>query len=88
MSPSLSQPAIHEVTTPASLNTSAAIFYNYVADDTKANAAGNDFLAQTGTCWIDVRDVAEAHALALEKEAAGGERIIINAGMSVFFYLL
>ncbi|KAF8836359.1 NAD(P)-binding protein [Paxillus ammoniavirescens] len=73
-------PAIHEITTPSSLNTSAAIFYNYVADGAKANAAGNDFLANTGTCWIDVRDLAEAHALALEKEAAGGERIIVSGG--------
>ncbi|KAG8220669.1 hypothetical protein J3R82DRAFT_2954 [Butyriboletus roseoflavus] len=74
-------PAIHEVTTPASLNTSAAIFYNYVADGAKANAAGNEFLANTGTCWIDVRDLAEAHALALGKEAAGGERFIVSAGL-------
>ena len=58
------------------------MFYNYVADGAKANAAGNDFLAKTGTSWIDVRDVAEAHALALEKEAAGSERIIISAGES------
>ncbi|KIJ60515.1 hypothetical protein HYDPIDRAFT_98450 [Hydnomerulius pinastri MD-312] len=74
-------PAIHQVTTASSLNTSAAIFYNYVADSAKANAAGNDFLTKTGTCWIDVRDLAEAHALALEKQAAGGERIIISAGL-------
>ncbi|KAF9232841.1 hypothetical protein BU15DRAFT_67092 [Melanogaster broomeanus] len=74
-------PAIHEVATPSSLNTSAAIFYNYVADGAKANAAGNDFLANTGTCWIDVRDLAEAHALALETEAAGGERFIVSAGL-------
>ncbi|KAF9231200.1 hypothetical protein BU15DRAFT_56475, partial [Melanogaster broomeanus] len=68
---------------PSSLNTSAAIFYNYVADGAKANAAGNDFLANTGTCWIDVRDLAEAHALALETEAAGGERFIVSAGECV-----
>ncbi|KAF8545719.1 NAD(P)-binding protein [Imleria badia] len=72
---------IHEVTSPASLNTSAAWFYNYVADGATANAAGNDFLANTGVCWIDVRDVAEAHSLALEKEAAGGERIIVSGGL-------
>lgn len=59
------------------------MFRNYVADADKANAAGNEFLANTGTCWVDVRDVAEAHALALEKEAAGGERIIISKGKSV-----
>ncbi|KAF9237170.1 hypothetical protein BU15DRAFT_76272 [Melanogaster broomeanus] len=74
-------PAIHEVTTPSSLNTSAAMFYNYVANGAKASAAGNDFLANTGTCWIDVRDLAEAHALALETEAAGGERFIVSAGL-------
>ena len=30
--------------------------------------------------WTDVRDVGEAHALALEKGAAGGERIVVTAG--------
>ena len=33
--------------------------------------------------WVDVRDVALAHALALEKPDAGGERIIVSAGASV-----
>ena len=71
---------MHQATTPASLNATAALFYDHVANGVKANAAGNDFLAKTGSSWIDVRDVAEAHALALQKEAAGGERIIINGG--------
>ena len=31
------------------------------------------------TSWVDVREVAEAHALALIKPAAGGERIAISA---------
>ena len=31
----------------------------------------------SGTVWVDVRDVAEAQVVALEKEAAGGERIIV-----------
>ena len=30
-------------------------------------------------CWVDVRDVGLAHALALEKPAAGGERMIISS---------
>ncbi|KAF8877440.1 hypothetical protein BD779DRAFT_1663913 [Infundibulicybe gibba] len=30
-------------------------------------------------CWVDVRDVAEAHVLSLETPEAGGERIIICA---------
>lgn len=74
-------PAIHELTDPASLNTSTKLFYDYVADASKAEAAGNDFLAKNGTCWVDVRDVAEAHRLALEKQEAGGERIIISGGL-------
>ncbi|KAF8879127.1 hypothetical protein BD779DRAFT_1676521 [Infundibulicybe gibba] len=34
--------------------------------------------------WADVRDVATAHVLALEKPEAGGERILICAGPSVW----
>ncbi|KAF8553162.1 hypothetical protein OG21DRAFT_1510555 [Imleria badia] len=72
--------ANHTLKSPRQLlNTSAALFYNYVAYGAKA--AGNDFLANTGVCWTNVRDVAEAHALALEKETAGGERIIVSAGL-------
>ena len=30
--------------------------------------------------WVDVRDTALGHVLALEKDAAGGQRIITTAG--------
>ena len=30
--------------------------------------------------WINVHDVAAAHVLAIQKEAAAGERIIVSAG--------
>jgi len=73
-------PAIHALTGPSSLNTSALLFYNTVALP-NSNGATNDFLASTGTCWIDVRDLADAHVLSLENEAAGGERIIVSAGL-------
>jgi hypothetical protein len=73
------QPAIHSLTSPSSLNTSAAFFYNYMALPNTSGAT-NEFLASTGTCWIDVRDLANAHVLSLEKECAGGERIIVSAG--------
>lgn len=33
-----------------------------------------------GSGWIDVRDVADAHVLAAQKEDAGGQRIILSAG--------
>ncbi|KAG5650224.1 hypothetical protein H0H81_000267 [Sphagnurus paluster] len=68
-------PPIHDVKDPASLNTSARAWYDAVLVDGKSK----DFLTTQGSAYIDVRDVAEAHVLALEKEAAGGERIIISA---------
>ena len=33
--------------------------------------------------WVDVRDVALAHVLALEKPDTGGERIVVCAGAPV-----
>ncbi|KAH7912688.1 D-lactaldehyde dehydrogenase [Hygrophoropsis aurantiaca] len=73
-------PTIHAVSTPSSLNTSAQIWYNFVAHPTSSGAT-KEFLATTGSAWIDVRDLAEAHSLALEKEAAGSKRIIVSAGV-------
>ncbi|KAF5377008.1 hypothetical protein D9615_007321 [Tricholomella constricta] len=69
-------PAIHDVKSPEALNTSARMWYEAVLVDGKSK----DFLTVQGAIYVDVRDAAEAHVLALEKEAAGGERIIINAG--------
>ncbi|KAJ6596330.1 hypothetical protein DFH09DRAFT_905482 [Mycena vulgaris] len=64
-------PAIHTVSSPEALNTSARMMYDAF---TKPGAAAG------GGCWIDVRDLALAHVHALQKEEAGGERIIIAAG--------
>ena len=33
---------------------------------------------------MDVRDIALAHVLAIQKEAAGGERIIVSGGLYKF----
>ena len=33
--------------------------------------------------WVDVRDVALAHVLALKKPDAGGERIVVCSGAPV-----
>jgi nucleoside-diphosphate-sugar epimerase len=41
-------------------------------------------LIEGGSSWVDVRDLGLAHALALEKGPAGGERIIVSAGKSRF----
>ncbi|KAH7906352.1 hypothetical protein BJ138DRAFT_1162780 [Hygrophoropsis aurantiaca] len=73
-------PIIHEVTTPSSLNASMLDWYNYVAHPTH-NFESQEFLATRGSNFVDVRDLAEAHTLALEKEDAGSKRIIVSAGV-------
>ncbi|KAJ7737805.1 D-lactaldehyde dehydrogenase [Mycena maculata] len=66
-------PTIHEVSSPDGLNTSAHIMYD--AFTKPAPAAGAGLVP-----WVDVRDLALAHVRALQKEAAGAERIIVSAG--------
>lgn len=70
---------IHEVPSPESLGTSARQFYDTVIVE---GSKSKEALSNEGSCWADVRDIAEGHVRVLEKEAAGGERIIISAGMS------
>lgn len=41
-------------------------------------------LQSTGTSWIDVRDLAEAQALALQTESVANERVIVSAGAAVW----
>lgn len=41
-------------------------------------------LLYTSNAWVDVRDTALGHILALQKEAAGGERIIVSGGPLFF----
>lgn len=68
---------IHDVASPEALNASALDWYNIVHKDGLKAGGG---LAGQGSCWVDVRDLAEVHALALTTEAAAGERTIISAG--------
>ncbi|KAH9486118.1 Putative uncharacterized oxidoreductase [Psilocybe cubensis] len=69
-------PAIHDVRAVESLNTSLALWYDYVV---KGSIKSKEALADSNS-WVDVRDIALAHAIALENKEAGGERIIINEG--------
>ena len=70
------QPAIHQIASPSSLNTSLQIWYEkVVADSPKTKEA----LSESNT-WVDVRDTALGHVLALEKDAAGGQRIVTASG--------
>ncbi|THG94295.1 hypothetical protein EW026_g7151 [Hermanssonia centrifuga] len=60
----------------ATLGSSMEDWYNTVVKGTKTA----DTLANVGAAWIDVRDAARAHVLALQKEEAGNERILIVTG--------
>jgi nucleoside-diphosphate-sugar epimerase len=70
------QPAIHEIISPSSLNTSLQIWYEKVVADSPKT---KESLSESNS-WVDVRDTALAHVLALEKDAAGGQRIITASG--------
>ncbi|KAI0776385.1 NAD-P-binding protein [Irpex lacteus] len=64
------------VTKPENLNTSlfslwTAVFTNQKSIEELTTPSGS---------WVDVRDIADALVLALQKEEAGGERIIVDAG--------
>ncbi|KDQ17916.1 hypothetical protein BOTBODRAFT_171618 [Botryobasidium botryosum FD-172 SS1] len=74
----LERPLMHDVPSPAQLNSSAKIVFGAVygaaglPQDVKVTAPGGNF--------VDVRDMATAHVRALQKEAAGGQRVICSAG--------
>jgi nucleoside-diphosphate-sugar epimerase len=62
------------------LNTSVKSWWDNVVSDKPKTKETLAFASS----WVDVRDLADAHVLALEKEAAGGERIIVSAGAFVW----
>ncbi|CAA7269673.1 unnamed protein product [Cyclocybe aegerita] len=68
---------IHDVSSPKSLNSSLQTWYDLVVSESPKD---KETLGQSAG-WVDVRDTALAHVLALEKEAAGGERILITSGV-------
>ncbi|SGY11946.1 BQ5605_C011g06333 [Microbotryum silenes-dioicae] len=56
-----------------SLNTSVGVFYSYLLGDKTSEDA-----TKPAGLLVDVRDVALAHILALEKEETGGKRFLIS----------
>ena len=70
------QPAIHQITSPSSLNISLEVWYEAVVGNSSKT---KESLSESNS-WVDVRDTALGHVLALEKDAAGGQRIITAAG--------
>ena len=70
------QPPVHNVTSLKSLNTSLQMWCDMVLSEAPKSKE-----ALTGSfAWVDVRDAALGHVLALEKPEASGQRIITAAG--------
>ncbi|KAJ4474488.1 D-lactaldehyde dehydrogenase [Lentinula aciculospora] len=76
-------PLIHDISSPSALGTSAGDWYNSVV---RPDMGGKTIEAITtvGGGWVDVRDIALAHVLALQKQEAGGERLLISKGEFVY----
>jgi nucleoside-diphosphate-sugar epimerase len=60
------------------LNTSLQIWWDII---TSTKPLPKETLLGSNA-WVDVRDIALSHVLALEKDAAGGERTIVSEGLS------
>ena len=67
---------IHAVEKPEDLNTSTFEWFQALFKNSK----NDEQLVASANSWVDVRDAAEAHVVALEKPGAGGERILFSAG--------
>ncbi|KAI0827004.1 NAD-P-binding protein [Trametes gibbosa] len=75
-------PFLHEVAKPEDLNQSAHDWYFNVvkcALDDEARANVGYVAVQTAGSFVDVRDIAQAHVLALLKPDAAGSRLIISS---------
>ncbi|KAF8956235.1 D-lactaldehyde dehydrogenase [Flammula alnicola] len=71
-------PPLQEVKTPAHLNVSLDIWFNMVFTEKP------DAVLKSTHGYVHVKDIAAAHVIALEKEAAGGERIIVASGTTTW----
>ncbi|KZV66778.1 D-lactaldehyde dehydrogenase [Peniophora sp. CONT] len=71
-------PYSHPVSSIADFGESVHRLHTIVTQGRLQNA-----LLESGTGWIDVRDIALAHVLAGQKDEAGGQRILISAGNCV-----
>ncbi|KXN81602.1 Putative NADPH-dependent methylglyoxal reductase GRP2 [Leucoagaricus sp. SymC.cos] len=74
-------PPIHEVSGgPTNLNASEKWLYDVLVNSSSQSKE----LLYKSSCWVDVRDMALAHVLALQKEAACGERIVLTVETDTF----
>lgn len=67
-------PPEQSIDSAGSLNTSSNVIYELISGKTEK-------LPDTGLpLWVDVRDVAKAHILALEQDSVIGKRVILSGG--------
>jgi len=71
---------IHAVEKPEDLNTSSLGVFRALYRNSKSEEEA----VSSVSSWVDVRDIAEAHVVALEKPEAGEERIIFSTGSFVW----
>ncbi|RXW23016.1 hypothetical protein EST38_g2831 [Candolleomyces aberdarensis] len=76
-------PGIQEISSPSALNASLKSWYDFVYSPSASSAKPKDAF-EVSNSWVDVRDLADAHVLALEKEEAGGQRIIVTQGAYIW----
>ncbi|TFK47435.1 D-lactaldehyde dehydrogenase [Heliocybe sulcata] len=75
-------PIIHEISSIDQLNTSMADIYGTLYKNTK----DTETLTSAGNAWVDMRDLARAHVLAIQWEQAGGNRLIVYSVVHMFRY--
>lgn len=67
-------PSLQELAKPENLNTSSLTLYELFF---KPKFSEQNLYY--GPSWVDVRDVAKAHVVSLEKEEVAGERILVSS---------
>jgi len=72
-------PILHEVPSETALNSSMVSFRQFTSLPAKPTEEYVEPVNKTGF-WVDVRDVAAIHALALANPVAGGERFLVCSG--------
>ncbi|KAJ3519299.1 hypothetical protein NMY22_g13267 [Coprinellus aureogranulatus] len=68
------------IPSPSELGCTQLIWWNTVVRSTAGEKTRESIGPEGGSGWVDVRDVAEAHLRALEREGVSGKRIIVSGG--------
>ncbi|KZS87359.1 NAD(P)-binding protein [Sistotremastrum niveocremeum HHB9708] len=69
-------PALQHLDSLDAINTSNALLYSYINGSLK----GKEIQKNGVHLWVDVRDCADAHVVAYEKQGLGSHRFVIAAG--------